>query len=303
MCPRARPAARPARLPSAPRSSTAAGATTGSASESDSSASESDSSRAASAFVPSWDARGNGSDRVPHASFTSFLATPRSSSAVSFLPTNCADATRRRSTAAANSASSSPTAILRPGSAAASDATLGTSSVTLRSKAPDMTPGAGGALDDFRAPPDITLDAAPLLRSSRSAASLKPAVGWSRAAPRDAACPGRGPAADPASASRRNKVAAFFSSSVPSSPSFDPVGLEKLWRSESTAEEHAVGCFKSTSRIDLAATSRPCSAPAGVAAAESAPLPEPSVTSSPTSALTASSDSLTSSTIPPNTRS
>ena len=165
-------------------------------------------------------------------------------------------------------------------------------------------------MDDFRAPPDITLDAAPLLRSSRSAASLKPAVGWSRAAPRDAACPGSGPAADPASASRRNKVAAFFSSLaaffsslVPSSPSFDPVGLEKLWRSESTAEEHAVGCFKSTSRIDLAATSRPCSAPAGVAAAESAPLPEPSVTSSPTSALTASSDSLTSSTIPPNTRS
>ena len=79
--------------------------------------------------------------------------------------------------------------------------------------------------------------------------------------------------------------------------------LDASPRTWSTAAEHAAGCFTSTIRIDLAATSRPCSAPAGVAAAESTPEPDPRVTSSRTSALTATSDSFTSLTTPPRTRS
>ena len=119
----------------------------------------------------------NGAASAAHANATHRFATARSLSASACFPEHAADADARRSAAASNNASSSSTAARRPGSAAAAAATRGWSSTTRRSRAPESAPFL----------PFLSAPRSPPLRSSRSAASRRPALGWSSAAPSEAA--------------------------------------------------------------------------------------------------------------------
>mmetsp|Transcript_8983 Transcript_8983/g.37747 ORF Transcript_8983/g.37747 Transcript_8983/m.37747 type:complete len:653 (+) Transcript_8983:1739-3697(+) len=181
-----------------------------------------------------------GAARAPHASATHRFATARSLSASGCFPEHAADADASRSAAASKSAASSSTAARKPGSAAAAAATRGWSSTTRRSKAPESA---------------LLLSAPfvlPPLRSSRSAASRRPALGWSSAAPSEAAWPGIGPAAEPASAWRRNSAAARAARSASADEDAFAADSERI---ASTATDVAAGKRVSNDRSARCATS------------------------------------------------